>query len=350
MWGLALGSAMAEVTGQNASFAELALQLRGFMVAQMISVAAELRLADRVAGGPCSASALGAACDVDPGMLLRLCRALAAFGIFTVNSEGRISQSERSAWLRSDATPTLHYAARYWMMPSIWATWGNLGHTVRTGEPAFIATFGMPSFEHLKANPEDAERFDRFMQHSPDDRHRAVAEAFPLPSGARLVDVGGGNGALIAAFLAANPQAETVLFDQADVVAGAPAVLGLLADRCQVHAGDFFDAVPGGGDVYVLCQILHDWSDERCRTILSNCRKAMRQGAELLIVERLLGDAPGGVDPINYLADMHMALLFPGGRERTMSEFADLLGESGFGPPRSIRTRCPYWIIAAAAD
>ena len=60
-------------------------------------------------------------------------------------------------------------------------------------EPAFIATLGMPTFEHLKANPEDAERFDRFMQHSPDDRHRAVAEAFPLASGARLVDVGGGN-------------------------------------------------------------------------------------------------------------------------------------------------------------
>lgn len=343
-------SAMADKTAEAASFAELALHLRGFQVTQMIAVAAELGLADRVAAGPRSAAALAAECGAEPGMLLRLCRALAAFGIFDVDADGRIAQNARSDWLRSDTTPTLHFAARYWTMPSIWATWGNLEHTVRTGEPAFLATFGMPSFEHLKANPQESERFDRFMEHSPDDRHRAVAEAVALPAAARVIDVGGGNGALLAAILAAHPEARAVLFDQADVVAGAPAVLGPLAARCEVRAGDFFDAVPEGGDVYVLCQILHDWSDERCRTILATCRSAMRRGAELLIVERLLGDIPGGVDPMNYLADMHMAVLFTGGSERTLSEYASLLKESGFGPPQPLRTRCPYWILAAAAD
>ena len=340
---------MAEAAAQSASFAELALHLRGFQVSRMIAVAAELGLADRVAGGPRPVSVLAAECGADPVMLLRLCRALAAFGIFTVDSEGSVGQSERSAWLCSDTTPTLHYAALYWTMPSIWATWGNLEHTIRTGEPAFIATLGMPSFEHLKANPEDAARFDRFMQHSPDDRHRAVAEAYSLPPGTRVVDVGGGNGALLAALLAASPEAEGILLDQLDVVAGAPTTLGPLANRCEIRSGDFFDAVPEGGDVYLLCQILHDWSDERCRTILATCRKAMRPGIELLIVERLLGYVPGGVDPMNYLADMHMALLFPGGRERTLGEFVGLLAESGFGAPRAIRTRCPYWVIAAAA-
>lgn len=340
---------MAEATGPSPAFADLAFHIRGFQVSRMIAVAAELDLADRVAGGPRPAGALAAECGADPAMLLRLCRALAAFGVFTVDSEGNVGQSERSASLRSDATPTLRYAALYWTMPSIWATWGNLGHTVRTGEPAFIATFGMPSFEHLKAHPEDAARFDSFMQHSPDDRHRAVAEAYPLSPRVRVVDVGGGNGALTAALLAANPEAEAVLFDQAAVVASAPATLGPLAERCVIRAGDFFDAVPEGGDVYVLCQILHDWSDERCRAILATCRKAMRTGAELLVVERLLGDAPGGVDPMNYLADMHMAALFPGGRERTLSEFGSLLSDSGFGVPRPIRTRCPYWVLAAAA-
>ena len=125
-----------------------------------------------------------------------------------------------------------------------------------------------------------------------------------------------------------------MLFDRADVVATAPATLGPLADRCETVPGDFFDAVPEGGDIYVLCQILHDWSAESCRTILATCRKAMRPGVGLLIVERLLGDAPGGVNPMNYLADMHMAVLFPGGRERDLGEFAGLLAESGFGAPR----------------
>ena len=262
---------MAEVTGQNASFAELALQLRGFMVAQMISVAAELRLADRVAGGPCSASALGAACDVDPGMLLRPLPG--ACGIRhlhcrRIRRAGSVRASDRPGSVRTRRRRCTTRRATGRCRAS--ATWGNLGHTVRTGEPAFIATLGLPSFERLKANQEDAERFDRFMQHSPDDRHRAVAEAFPLPSGVRVVDVGGGNGALLAALLAANPDpAERgVLFDRADVVATAPATLGPLADRCGDPVGRLFRRRSRAADIATCsAESCTTESDESCRTM-----------------------------------------------------------------------------------
>ena len=139
------------------------------------------------------------------------------------------------------------------------------------------------------------------------------------------MDVGGGNGGLLAAILAAFPQVRGLLFDRAQVVAGAPAVLGEVLDRCSIVAGDFFDAVPSGGDVYLLALILHDWSDERCAAILAACRRAMRPGARLLVIERLLGP---DADPMNHLADMHMMLLFPGAPRA-----------HGGGVPRPARSR-----------
>lgn len=118
-------------------FAEVALQLRGFQISQMLHIAAELRLADRVGDLSRTVAELAVESGANLDMLLRLCRAPAAFGIFSVDDDSRVSQTPQSSCLRSDATPTLHYAARYWGLPSNWATWGNLHRTIMTGEPSF---------------------------------------------------------------------------------------------------------------------------------------------------------------------------------------------------------------------
>jgi O-methyltransferase domain len=327
------------------AFAEMALFVRSFQISKMLQIAATLELADRIKDEAKPAGELARECGADPAMLLRLCRALAAFGIFAVDAGGIVSQTARSAFLCRDAKPTLHHAVRYWMMPSTWAVWGNLEHAVRNGKVAFETTFGMPVFEYLKAHPEEAELFDNFMQHSPDDRHAAVVEAYDFSDVRVVADVGGGNGALLAAILAASPGARGLLFDQDAVVAGASAVLGSYASRCTVQPGDFFQSVPAGGDVYTLSQILHDWSDERCLQILANCRAAMGRGARLLVIERVLDDRPGQTIPMNFLADMHMMAMFPEAKERTPAEFGRLFRETGFGEPRLIPTRSPYCII-----
>jgi hypothetical protein len=330
------------------ALAEMRLLLRAFQISKMLGVAAALRLADRIGDTPLQAGTLAQECGAHPEMLLRLCRALSAFGIFSVDDSGNIAHTARSRLLRSDSRPTLHHAARYWTMPSNWAAWAALEDTVRTGKPAFETVFGVPNFAYLEAHPDEAWLFDSFMQHSPDDRHQAVVEAYDFSAAKLLVDVGGGNGGFVKAALAQNRDLRAVLFDQKDVVAHAAATFGDCAGRCAIEAGDFFERVPHGGDLYVLCQILHDWNDERCLRILRNCRAVMHRGARLLVIERVLDLSPGKSDPTSFLSDMDMMVLFPGAKERTLAEFAGLFRQSGFAEPRLIPTRSAFSIVETA--
>ena len=138
-------------------FGPMALMVRSFQLSRMLQVAAALELADRVTDGPRSTGALATESGAEASMLLRLCRALAAFGVFAVDDDQQVSQTNRSAWLRRSSTPTLHHAAMFWMSPQQWKAWANLEHTVRTGECAFESVFGMPHFDYLRTNPDEAE-------------------------------------------------------------------------------------------------------------------------------------------------------------------------------------------------
>jgi hypothetical protein len=120
-----------------------------------------------------------------------------------------------------------------------------------------------------------------------------------------------------------------VLFDQPHVVAGAEHVLRAagVADRCQVVGGDFFEAVPDGGDAYVLRYVLHDWEDEQAAVILRTCRQAVGPNGKLLVLEREVSPPNQGAE--GKFADLNM-LVSPGGRERTREEWATLFAEAGF--------------------
>ena len=335
--------------GDPDGLSEMALMVRSFQLSKMLQVAAALQLADRIEDGPRSVVALARECGARPDMLLRLFRALAAFDVFSVDEAGQVAQTSRSAWLRETAVPTLYHVTRHWGSAHMWGSWSNLEHTVRTGECAFDAVYGVPLFEYLLAHPDDFELLNLFMQHSPDDRHGAVTAAYDF-SDAVVVDVGGGNGALLAAILHTYTMARGVLLDHDTVVADAHRVLdgADVATRVELVAGDFFEAVPSGGDIYVLSQILHDWDDERCATILSNCRTAMTPDTRLLVIERLLEQDPAHMVPMNYLADITMMVQLHG-QERTPAELARLLTGTGFSEARILRTTSPFCIVEASA-
>src|SRR5215210_3487232 len=166
----------------------------------------------------------------------------------------------------------------------------------------------------------------------------AVVDKYDFSPFRAVVDVGGGYGSLLAAILRSNPGARGILFDLSHVVASAEEQLAAtgVADRCTFVSGDFFVAVPPGGDAYVLSQILHDWDDERCVTILRQCRQAMPDHGKLLIVELVLpsGDAPF----FGKWLDLHM-LAIPGGRERTAAEYDALFRDAGFALMRVVPTQ-----------
>ena len=332
------------------ALADMRVLIRSFQISKMLGVAAALGLADRLGESTKPLTALARESGAHPEMLLRLCRALAAFGIFTVDDSGNIAHTERSRLLRSDSRPTLHHAALYWTMPSNWAAWALLEDTIRTGRPAFETVFGVPNFTYLEAHPEEGRLFDDFMRHSPDDRHAAVIDAYDFSAVKLMVDVGGGNGGFVKATLTKNGQLRAVLSDQKEVVATAAATLGEAAERCRIEPGNFFETVPAGGDLYVLSQILHDWDDANCRKILTNCRAAMGASARLLVIERVLDLTPGKTDPTSFLSDIDSMMLFPGAKERTLAEYAELLRETGFTEPRLIPTRSVFSILETAPN
>lgn len=303
--------------------------VNGYQVTQAIHVAALLGIADLLADGPRSSDDLATATDTHPDALYRLLRALAGVGIFH-EAEGHLfTLTPLGDCLRTDAPESVAGWADFVGESSHWAAWGALEHSVRTGENAFRHVHGIDSWTFRRLHPDLGTGFDRAMTSMSRQVSASILAAYDFGRFGAIVDVGGGNGAFLAALLTAYPAMRGVLFDQPHVVAGAAAVLELagVADRCEVVAGSFFETVPRGGEAYVLKAILHDWEDGPATAILRTCRRMMADGATLLVVERELG-APNETPDAKF-SDLNM-MVGPEGRERSVEEYAALFRAAGF--------------------
>jgi hypothetical protein len=324
----------------------LNLMIRGFQPSQLLRLAADLDIADRIdPDGAIHVDELAAASAVKPTPLLRILRALASLGVFRLSGEGVVAHSPRSLLLRKDAPNSLHHAARFWSAPGAWKAWGAIDAALTGSTPHEVA-WKMGRFEYLRQHPDEARIFDQFMAHTPDNRQAALAAAYDFSAAGLIVDVGGGNGQALREILMRFPEARGLLLDLGDVV-GAVSPEARLGGRIATAGQSFFERVPEGGDFYLLNWVLHDWPDEDCLRILSGCRAAMHDGAKLLIGERLLEPDPSRGDPIGYLVDTHMMAMFGEARERTKPEFRALLDASGFDIGRVIATASPFSIIEA---
>jgi hypothetical protein len=317
----------------------------GYWATQIIYVAAKLGIADLLDNGPQGIRALAESTETHAPSLYRLMRALAGFGVVMQNEDGDYETTALGRYLVRGSPGALR--ARAILNGEEWyAAWGGLLQSVRTGETAFDHIVGKPFFDHLAANPKGAAVFNEAMASSTEGAAKAVADSYDFSGFKTIVDVGGGTGAFLAGVLQANPQARGVLFDQPNVVASAGGLLKSagVADRCDVVGGDFFEAVPGGGDVYMLSWIIHDWDDDRSTAILKNCRRAMAHDARLLVIEQVV--PPGNEPSPSKLYDLHM-LVLSGGRERREDEYGDLLTASDLRLARIIPTGVPRSVIEA---
>jgi ubiquinone/menaquinone biosynthesis C-methylase UbiE len=222
--------------------------------------------------------------------------------------------------------------------------WGNLMHSVKTGEIAFDNQFGTDIWGYFKNNPEDAALFNDSMSGMTAVANEQIITHYDFSGFNRVVDIGGGHGGLITSILKTNPQMKGVLFDAPQVIEGARPKLEAagVADRCETVAGDFFKAVPEGGDAYVMKWIIHDWDDERALTILKHCRNQMKPDGRLIVVDAVV---PEGNEPdFSKFFDLNM-MVMTGGKERTAAEFEQLLAEAGFKLLRVIPTEVPTSIV-----
>jgi SAM-dependent methyltransferase len=318
--------------------AEVALDrmIDGYKDTQFVALAAQLGIADLLEGGNLTSDQLADATGANPDALYRALRVLAVRGIFAELPERRFAITPISDLLRTQHPASRREIAVFDAGPW-YRAYGALAHTVATGENAFRHVHGVSLFEYLADHPDEAQMFDRRMTSFSTEEIPQIVDAYDFSDAHTVVDVGGGEGGLMAAVLEANPALRGVVFDLPHVVSRAEHELRErgVADRCSLVGGDFFQSVPAAADLYLLKWIIHDWEDNDAGRILSNCARAMNPSGRVVLAEVVIGAANSGDD--GPLLDVHMMVL-PGGRERTEAEFAKLFSAAGLRLTRLIVT------------
>ena len=308
----------------------------GFIATQVVAVTARLGVPDLLADADQTAEELAGAIGAEPDPLERLLRAAAGFGLLTQDENDRFTLTEVGQFLRTDATGGLRDFIVGFTGPPLWQSMGQLENVVRNGhysDATDDAASGM--WAYYQHHPEEARWFARAMSSLTTRLAGEVVTAYDPSGFERIVDVGGSRGTLLMHLLRRAPQATGVLWDRSEALEEAPTVLaeGGVADRTEVVAGDFLEAVPRGGDLYVISQVLHNWEDEQARTIVSNCHRASQPDSTLLVIEPLL-PTDSQPSPMHVL-DLLM-MVGPGGRERSREQHEALLASAGYTLTRDI--------------
>lgn len=319
----------------------------GYWITQAIQVAAELGIADLLGRKGRDVEDLARATNTHAPSLYRLLRSLASVGVFTEVAPRSFALTPMGVLLREDTPGNLRAFSRFQGEAWHWGCWGDLLHTVRTGQTAIAKREDVANcFDYFAKNPGAAEVFNAAMSGYATHVNAAIIDAYDFSSARCVVDVGGGTGTLLSAILASSVLTRGILFDSPQVIAGAQPLLEALgtAERCDCIGGDFFGDIPQGGDIYVLCAVLHDWNDADVTRILRRVSAAMAPAARLLIVEHLLTPM-NEADPAKFI-DLEM-MLIAGGRERTQEEYVALLGSAGLRCERVVPTAMPVSILEA---
>ncbi len=309
--------------------AEVLATLTDYITRPALEAVTALGIIDVVAPGPRTAEDIASATRANAAAVYRVLRYLASKGVFTQVGDRAFALTEVGELLRSDVPGSMRYIAiRNESRDRGDLAMRELRYTLETGLPAYEHVFGESLFAAIQRDPELRADWHAQMRAHGHRVAAAILPSFEWDEFATVVDVGGNTGVVLASLLKAHPSMRGILFDLPEVVEEAAPVLEAhgVAGRCEVVAGDFFAAVPDGGDLYVLSQILHDWDDARASTILANCVRAMKPGSRVAVIEQVV--PPGDLPHPSKRIDLALMVNF-GGQERSESEFRVLFAQSG---------------------
>jgi hypothetical protein len=313
---------------QAEDYERMSGMITGFWVTQIMRAAAMYNLADHLAQGKETAEGIAAAEGIDPGATRRLMRTCASLGLMTSADGTRFTGTSLLGTLRADAPNSLRYFALSQTAPGHWLPWGMFPEAVRTGEHQVPAAHGEPDiFGYFAKHQDEASLFTESMSNLSLAVATDAAAAINTSGVGFALDVGGAGGDLIRAMMRANPGLRGGVLDLPHIVPDAERAARAegLGDRFTAVPGDFFEEIPPA-DLYVLKFIMHDWDDEHCVRILSNCQASLAKGGRVVIVDMHVGDI--GEPGLGPIMDMNM-LDMTGGLERQAEELDKLFAASG---------------------
>lgn len=326
---------------------QMVQMITGFWTSCCIYNAAKLNIADLLADKPQTAEQLASATNTHAPSLYRVLRALSSVGVFRENSQHQFEITPLGQTLRSDVPGSMK-AMAIAQLGDHFPAWGNLMHSIKTGEIAFDNIQGMPVWKYYETHPEDGANFAKAMSGMTEGAIMNILPAYDFTGYKTIVDVGGGNGALLCGVLSvASSDSNGVVYDEAYLQQQANDKIKQkgMAGRCSFIGGSFFDSVPKDGDLYLMKMVLHDWNDELTEKILRNMFAAMKKGSRLLIIESVIPEGndhhPGKFMDINMMA-------MTGGRERTEKEWNRFIKGAGLTPGKIIHTPSPMFSIIEA--
>jgi hypothetical protein len=304
------------------------------------------RVPDVLDGGAVHSAELANQVGLHPLSTVRALRALTSFGVFREVAPDTFANSDASSLFR-DAPGGLRNYALFATSEQFLKSAAALGHSLETGLAAHDHALGQKVWEYMRDHPEDNEAFNRGLAEIRKDEQAAIAAAYDWTGVTSVVDVGAGAGALLAAIVAGNPGVRGILFDRPEVLPDADHLLSGrgVRERCELVGGSFFEPIQVKAEVWILSQVLHDWPDAQCWTILSHCRERMSSGDRLLVVEMV--PVPGQPDVAVALLDMAMLMFGGEARQRTVEEYNQLFAATGFGPSLVVGTGTAFSILEA---
>lgn len=321
-------------------------EANAFFRTRVLGALVELGLVDALGGARRSADDLAAELGLDADTVHRLLRAAAAYDFVSLDGSGRFALTRVGRAVRRERSPSMAAWVRYVNSDAVQAAWAALPSSVRDGQPSFPAVHGRSTWEHFAAHPEEGSTFAEAMLELSRLTLAWIERGYPWPERGVVCDVAGGSGPVLAAILVRRPAVRGILVEAPEILASADEHLRAegVRHRVELVEGDLFGRIDAVADVYLVKDILHDYDDERCRSLLATIAAAMPVGARLVVVETALERSDP--DPIAAPLDLHMLTQCDGGRQRSIAEIGALLRGAGLRVGTARQTGGPALVEA----
>lgn len=320
-----------------------------FWIAKALGVACDLNIADIIGSGFMSVESLAKETATDAPSLYRLMRALASDGIFReIKPMVFVNTSLSKALMEGKGS--MKYMVKQQMNKNNWDIVGELGYSVETGNCSAVKVLGVDIFEHLKNSPEKNELYNKAMTNTSDISAAAVVSAYDFSEIKKLADIGGGEGYLLSVILSKYPSMTGVVMDLPHVVETAIKNFKKFGvdTRAEMLPGDFFETIPDDPDAYIMKNIIHAFDDSTCIFLLKKIREVMKPRNKLLILDAVIRN--DNKPSFGKIFDLQMLIGTTGGKERTQTEFENILQQSGLKLKRVVATASPFSIVEAVID